>query len=316
MFAMEHEMINVSQHNAVYLFETSIRYRANHFHFEQELFLVLSGDITVIVSGKLYNLHKGDIALFGKNQSHMLSAESDNLLLVAQFNLGLLNIWFPQIEVFQQLNAIIPCDPQGALWRILERNLLVIAAHQAESHPYSQLVSLNALMTVVLAMVRHFNPSEGPAPRSYIPELTDPRQKRILHWINDHYRQNITLQQLAAQEGINTCYLSHFIRENLGFTFTQFVTELRTSHAAHLLESTDMTILDILLDSGFSDYRYMRKAFQERFHCTPKEYRNASKSHTLPQTEQENKLVMPTEPQFSQSLSEYVGGFPNVFLVD
>lgn len=313
---LEHELVNVSQHNFIHVFETSIRYRANHFHQEQEMFLVLSGDITVIASGKLYNLHKGDVAIFGRNQIHMLKAEQSNLLLVVQFNLGILNLWFPQMEAFQKLSTVIPGERQSGLWQVLQRNFLLIAAHQVNNSPYQHLISLNALMTIILALVRHSNPAVGTVPAAAVPDIVDQRQERLLRWVNENYQQNITLRQFADREGINTYYLSHYIKERLGFTFTQYVTELRTAHAAHLLESTDMTILDILLDSGFSDYRYMRKAFQERFHCTPKEYRSASKAQNIPHTEDENVLIFPDMPKFLTALSEYTPAFPDAFLLD
>ena len=312
---MEHELVNLSQRSAVYLFETSIRYRANHFHQEQEMFLVLSGDITVISSGKLYNLHKGDVALFGKNQIHMLKADGSNLLLVTQFNLDFLNLWFPQRKAFQRLSTVVPCDAQSALWQVLHRNFLLIAAHQVNNSPYTNLISLNALLTMILAFVRRMDLSGGGAPVA-MPDLTNPRQERLLSWINANYQQNITLQQFADQEGLNAYYLSHYIKEKLGFTFTQYVTELRTAHAAHLLESTNLSILDILMDSGFSDYRYLRKAFRERFHCTPKEYRSASKARELPRTEEENVLIYSDAPRFTAAITAYCPDFPSAFLMD
>ena len=313
--SMEHELIKLSQNSVVYVFETAIRYRANHFHQEQEMFLVLSGDITVVSSGKLYNLHKGDVAIFGKNRFHMLKADAGNLLLVAQFNLDALNLRFPQMEAFQRLSTVVPCDAQSALWQVLRRNFLLIAAHQAKNSPYVHLISLNALLTMILAFVRHMDLPEAGGPKA-VPDRTSPRQERLLRWINDNYQHNITLQQLAEQEGLNAYYLSHYIKERLGFTFTQYVTELRTAHAAHLLESTDLPILDILMDSGFSDYRYLRKAFRQRFHCTPKEYRSASKAQQLPRSDGENVLIFSDMPQFTEALTAYCPDFPRAFLLD
>lgn len=311
---MEHEMINVSRQNPIHLYETTVRYRANHFHFEHELLLVLSGELVVTIVGKAYTLGKGDIAILGKSQAHMLHADKENRLLVIQFNLDILNLWFPQIETFRQFNTVIPRDPQSKLWNTVEHNLLVMAAYHAAHQPDRHLASLKAVVSIILAIVQHFQLSTGPAPKPYIPELTDERQKRIHRWISDHYRQEITLQQLAEQEGVSTGYLSHFIRQNLGCTFTQFVTKLRTAHAAHLLESTDLSVLDVLLNSGFSDYRYMHKAFLESFHCTPKEYRAAARAQNMPHTKVRNLHISPDVRQFATTLAEYAPGFPDAFL--
>ena len=313
---MEHEMINVSRQSPFHVYETSIRYRANHFHFEHELLLVLSGELVVTVEGAPHTLQKGDIAVFGKSQAHMLHSDKENRLLALQFNLDIMDLWFPQIDTFQQFNAIIHRDPQSKLWQTMEYNLLVISAYHGSHNLYRHLASLRAITSIILAIVQHFQLSAGPAPKPYIPELTDERQKRIHRWISDHYRQDITLQQLAEREGVSTGYLSHFIRQNLGCTFTQFVAKLRTAHAAHLLESTDLSVLDVLLNSGFSDYRYMHKAFLESFHCTPKEYRAAARAQNIPHTRARNPHISPDMMQFTTILAEYAPGFPDVFLED
>lgn len=313
---MEHEMINVSKHSPIHLFETSIRYRANHFHFEHELILLLSGELVLTVEEKPYTMHKGDIAVFGKSQSHMLHADKENCVLVVQFNLEIMGLWFPQIEAFQQFNAIVPHDPQSKLWQTLEHDLLEIAAYHASHNLYRHLASLRAVAGIILAVVQHYQLPSGPSSKPRIPELTDERQKRIHRWISDHYRQDITLQQLAELEGVSTGYLSHYIRQNLGCTFTQFVTKLRTAQAAHLLESTDLSVLDVLLNSGFSDYRYMHKAFLESFHCTPKEYRAAARSQNMPHTTGRERTISPDVMQFTTTLAAYAPGFPEVFLDD
>lgn len=309
-------MINVSKQSPLHLFETTIRYRANHFHFEHELLLVLSGELVVTVEGNSHLLQKGDIAVVGKSQPHMLHSDKENQLLVLQFNLDIMDLCFPQLETFQQFNTIIHRDPQCKLWQAVEYNLLVIAAYHGSHNPYRHLASLRAITSIILAIVQHFQLSAGPAPKPYIPELTDERLKRIHRWISDHYRQDISLQQLAELEGVSTGYLSHFIRQNLGCTFTQFVTKLRTAQAAHLLEATDLSVLDVLLNSGFSDYRYMHKAFLKSFNCTPKEYRAAAKAQKMPHTKARDFRVSPDVRQFTVTLAEYAPGFPDVYLAN
>lgn len=313
---MQHEHVNLSQRDAVHLFETSIRYRANHFHQEQEIFLVLSGDVDLIVSGKLYNLHKGDIAILGMNQIHRLTAEQKNMLLVMQFDLKLLNLWFPQLDSFQQMSAVIPHNPQSSLWQVLQRNFLLIAVNQAQKSPYAHLISLNRLLTMILALVQNMELADPSCAAFAVPTNNNQRLERLFGWINTNYQQNITLQQFASLEGVSAYYLSHDIKERLGITFTKYVTELRTSRAAQLLQSTDMSILDILIESGFSDYRYMRKAFQERFHCTPQEYREESKTWKYPHNEDENELISTDRMQFIAPIIEYYPDISSALVLD
>ena len=50
-----------------------------------------------------------------------------------------------------------------------------------------------------------------------------------------------------------------------------------------IFENTDGTILEITVESGFSDERYLTKLFHERMGCSPKEYRKKqSQSQSRP----------------------------------
>lgn len=68
-------------------------------------------------------------------------------------------------------------------------------------------------------------------------------------------------------------YVSHLFKDALGIGFQEYVREKRFEHALFLLSSTDKSILDICMESGFSDLRYMTAVFRKKFGCTPKEYR-------------------------------------------
>lgn len=56
-------------------------------------------------------------------------------------------------------------------------------------------------------------------------------------------------------------------------SFQEYVNALRFEHAVLLLKKTDMRIIDICLESGFSDTKYLNKRFLQTYQLTAKEFR-------------------------------------------
>jgi AraC-like DNA-binding protein len=105
------------------------------------------------------------------------------------------------------------------------------------------------------------------------------RFRHILDYIDDNFREKLSLEKIADEVGMSATYLSHLFRESLSMTFQEYVNQLRFNYAVTLIKSTDYNISDICLASGFSDPRYFTRPFVKQFGCTPTEYQ---KKRTLP----------------------------------
>ncbi len=81
------------------------------------------------------------------------------------------------------------------------------------------------------------------------------------------------MQDLARKEGLTLNYLSAFVKENLNMTFQEYLAGLRLNQAKKLLLSEDKSLLTVSLESGFSDPRYLTRAFLAQMGITPCEYR-------------------------------------------
>ena len=88
----------------------------------------------------------------------------------------------------------------------------------------------------------------------------------------------ISLSDIADTENVSVYYLSHFIKKHLGISFREYVNKLRLNKAATLLLTTNKKKIDICMESGFTDYRYVVKAFSKQYKCTPTEFRRKYKN--------------------------------------
>ena len=99
------------------------------------------------------------------------------------------------------------------------------------------------------------------------------RLNRITDYISEHYMEHIALQDIAGLENITTYHASHFITQMLGISFQEYLNNIRFEHAFQLISKSDLPILDVCLETGFSSSRYLNQMFMRNLGCSVKEYR-------------------------------------------
>lgn len=98
---------------------------------------------------------------------------------------------------------------------------------------------------------------------------------RVTHYIDEHYSEGVSLEEVAEATGISRYYVSHLFKELMDNTFVGYVNELRLNHAAMLLVTTDSPIIEIASKSGFNNLSNFNRAFKMYFGKTPSAYRKS-----------------------------------------
>lgn len=107
------------------------------------------------------------------------------------------------------------------------------------------------------------------------------RLNRITDYVAEHFSDPLSLQDIAAQEHVTPCHLSHFMKNMIGISLQEYLNQIRFEHALRLMDTTDLTLLDICLETGFSSTRYLNRVFQKNLGCSAKEYRQAKEKPRL-----------------------------------
>lgn len=104
----------------------------------------------------------------------------------------------------------------------------------------------------------------------------NPTLSEILNFCEQHFSEDITLEQVAKSLHLNKYHISHLINQKLGIGFSYYINTLRINAACDLLSTTDRKISDIVGDVGFGSIRSFNRSFTEIMHTTPIKYRNLS----------------------------------------
>lgn len=127
---------------------------------------------------------------------------------------------------------------------------------------------LQAMKHWVTACIRKMNEEEG--------LYTDhPDVNRVIRYMLEHFRENISVKDLAKLASMNVDYLSTLFRRKTGQTPVSFLQNVRIGHAKQLLHYSEWSVAEIAAQTGFTDDAYFIKLFKREVGQTPSAYRKA-----------------------------------------
>ena len=101
--------------------------------------------------------------------------------------------------------------------------------------------------------------------------LMSAQGRKALDFINTHYMENITLQDVAEDAGISESHLCRVLKKETGESFVNILNKIRVQQARKLLQKGDFKVYEIAEMVGFSNYAYFYHVFKKITGFSPKE---------------------------------------------
>ncbi len=98
--------------------------------------------------------------------------------------------------------------------------------------------------------------------------------ERVLDYIRDNYKNDISNQTLAEIAGYHPYHLNRIFKEYTGVSIHRYLNEVRISAAEQLLISTDLSVTEIATQSGFNSSTSFAENFKAKNDTTPLKFRN------------------------------------------
>ena len=253
-----------------------------HWHNEVEIFFMVRGALTYHLPGRSCVFYEGDVGFVNANVLHMTVAldpppchQQEHIFLPRLLG-GMPGDIIEAKYVTPLLkNAAadlirIPADaPEAPAMREL-----MVRAQEASNgmEPGYEIRVRNLMSELWLRIAEHApvfaaTPTGGDASRI----------KAMLRFIDDHFAEPLTLEEIAASAQIGSREASRCFRRQLNLTAFEYLQNLRLDRACELLRGGDLAVTQIALNCGFASASYFSKVFRERMNTTPKEYRRGQR---------------------------------------
>lgn len=95
----------------------------------------------------------------------------------------------------------------------------------------------------------------------------------VMVYLSNHFKENLTLSQVAKKVGYNPDYISQCLKDLEGVNFRYMLNSFRVEYAKKLLYSTDKSIPDVASEVGFTCERSFHRAFTTMTGKTPSKFR-------------------------------------------
>ncbi len=103
--------------------------------------------------------------------------------------------------------------------------------------------------------------------------------REVINYIEQHYYEPITVEQMAASCNLNRSYFTRIFKKATQSSPQDFLIKYRMTKASEFLKVTNYSIGKISELVGYPNQLYFSKAFKSFFGISPKEYRKQFKEH-------------------------------------
>ncbi|MBE6667950.1 MAG: AraC family transcriptional regulator [Ruminococcaceae bacterium] len=229
-----------------------------HIHVTMEIVLVTSGELNMTINGKEYVIPAGYGTFIPPFEPHMFHSKKVNECHVLMFAGEIADYFsnFTQTHLFTR--HIFPIS--HASLDLVNR----ILPNETNTVDWISAIAVIAPLSYDIICGCDFEERKYPF---------DENAYRILEYVNENFRENLTLDTVAHAVGVHPVTVSKIFTRHTGYGFSYYLQYTRCAYAAKLINVKSMTLSEIVYESGFGCIRSFNRAFLNVYGITPTEYK-------------------------------------------
>lgn len=271
----EFEVVRYEKLRHLHIFLVNVLFRNMHEHSDFELDMILKGSGKIRCRAGEVDVRPGMILLLNSYEPHEIASDTTNpmQILSVQISNHFCKEYFPRLHNVEfgpvDLAGAMPQDVLGEV-RDLLFSTTVFFFQESPAFQFECVGRISLLLSKLMRNLPHVIIED----QEYaVRKRKTARIRRITAYIDQHYKEKIMLPDLAEMEGITTTYLSHFFHDTFHMTFQEYLNRLRLEKALILMKDPSLYLVDICMECGFSDNKYLNRMFVKKFGCSASEYR-------------------------------------------
>lgn len=241
-----------------------------HSHNCSELFFVIEGQGQFLIENQMYPVSINDLVIVNPNVLH--TEVSLNASPLRYIVLGIEGLELTESPDVDNTNFCI-INLKNIRDTILHYLQNMLAEIENKKTGY-ELVCQDLMEILIVLLGRQTNFSTMLVPVSKKATRLCGTAKR---YIDTHYKENITLDQLAVACHVSKYHLAHAFTEEYGVSPINYLISKRMTEAEHLLKTTDFSLSLISETTGFSSSSYFAQIFKKQHGISPTDFRKNSR---------------------------------------
>jgi AraC-like DNA-binding protein len=238
-----------------------------HAHDYTELFYIVGGDGQFQINDQRFPVHAHQLVVVNPNTLHTEVSYEAHPLEYIVLGIEGLELTIPGSEEaryclysFPEQNEVLEC-----MQRVLQE--------MQDGKPEYQTLCLACIDIIMVQLIRNASVS---VTQSHSRFPVNRQCASVRHYIDQHYKESITLDLLAEKASINKFYMSHAFKREYGVSPINYMIACRIREGKRLLAETDLSLSQIASVLGFSSSSYFSQLFRKTKEISPSDYRKNS----------------------------------------
>ena len=239
-----------------------------HTHNHAELFYIVGGKGQFLIEDQLYPVNTNHLVIINPNVTH--TEVSLNAQPLEYIVLGIEGVELSITEnsngQFCILDHFESMDITSCLRNILREMELKQPGYEDICQAFMEILIIRLMRSTGLSVPAEPQNSVG-----------NHQCAAVRRYIDHHFKESLTLDQLAEEAHMNKFYLSHAFKQEYGISPINYMISRRLEESKYLLAETDLSMSQIAQLLGFSSLSYFSQAFRKTQGFSPMEYRQENK---------------------------------------
>ena len=254
-----------------------------HWHKEIEVIYSKRGTVNIGVGEEIVHVAEGESYYFASGEPHYFLASPESERIVYQFDLQLFDEKNLKVSNECSITELFEKGEKHSLkWpkelaEKIEGILLALFSESEHQELGKNYAIYQYFFQLVLLFYRELPESDrdvkkgGKASTIKYKETLE-RLDQIFTYVENHYVESITLDDVAKEVGFSPYYFTRFFKNNTGMTFMGFLNEYRINQAKFILASEKVPMIEVAERSGFSSVKTFHHVFKQEVGLSPLKY--------------------------------------------
>lgn len=242
-----------------------------------EMLYIVKGEGSTLVEGRRYPLSPGKIALYNPGVDHAETFDKDGptpYFYHLKFDEFVISGLAPSCLLPKGLSPTFSAGKDAKAIQTLMT--LLFAEAESQRLGYDQ-VAQNLLLSIVLLTLRILDADHASIEKADSDSLI----VQIQQYIERHYAEKLSMQEVANHFHINYYYLSHLFKKQMGVSPSNYLTSFRINAACRLLSTTKLPIYRVAEMVGYANQSNFQTQFKRHKGMPPLQYRAYYEDNSL-----------------------------------
>ncbi len=266
-------MINIKHsHDDSFFFSAEHDFEAEslgfpqHYHNLLELYFLQTGSCRYFIDNKSYSVEAGDIVIIPGGIIHKVKYEN------ADYSRYLINCskYYIPSSIFKHISGLIYVYRNDRVIPEIKSVFDNIKKEYETPDKYSP-EALRGLMYMLFILLARNENQKSHALISNIYIDT------AIEYIKNNFQSQISLNDVSKKCTVSAEHMSRLFKKETGYCFSEYLTFTRLQHAEFLLKNSNLSIMEVAQQCGFSDSNYFSVVFKRNYKKSPTELKKEFK---------------------------------------